>query len=59
MTVAAGAIEQTNTLSVWDRQNGTSFLVDTGADVCVFPACVSDRRTKKTPRISLLQTVLV
>ena len=34
MTAAVGLIK-TNTLSVWDRATGTSFLVDTGADVCV------------------------
>ena len=31
---------------MWDRQNGTSFLVDTGADICVFPASPRDRKTR-------------
>lgn len=32
---------------MWDRVSGTSFLVDTGADVCVFPASSLDKRSKK------------
>ena len=43
MTTAAGGYN-ISTLSVWDRQIGTQFLVDTGADVCVFPASVLVRR---------------
>ena len=31
---------------MWDRQNGTSFLVDTGADICVFPASPRDKKTR-------------
>lgn len=42
-----------NTLTVWDRTTGTRFLVDTGANVCVFPASPSDRRTLTTPNQSL------
>ena len=51
MTAAVGLIK-TNTLSVWDRATGTSFLVDTGADVCVFPASPNDKR-KRTPTENL------
>ena len=31
---------------MWDRHTGTQFLVDSGADECVFPASVTFRRTK-------------
>ena len=31
---------------MWDRQNRTSFLVDTGADICVFPASPRDKKTR-------------
>ena len=51
MTAAVGLIK-TNTLSVWDRATGTSFLVDTGADVCVFPVSPNDKR-KCTPTENL------
>ena len=37
MTTAVGGYNK-STLSVWDRQTGTQFLVDIGADVCGFPA---------------------
>ena len=51
MTAAVDLIK-TNTLSVWDCATGTSFLVDTGADVCVFPASPNDKR-KRTPTENL------
>ena len=51
MTAAVG-LTKTNTLSVWDRVTGTSFLVDTGTDVCVFPASSNDKR-KRTPTENL------
>ena len=35
-------------MSVWDRVNGTHFLVDSGADVCVFPASASGKRMPST-----------
>ena len=54
MTAAVGLIK-TNILSVWDRATGTSFLVDTGADVCVFPASPNDKR-KRTPTENLTTT---
>ena len=31
---------------MWDRHTGTSFLVDTGADVSVFPASAADKHTR-------------
>ena len=31
---------------MWDRHTGTHFLVDSGADVCVFPVSATLRRTK-------------
>ena len=37
---------------MWNRATGTSFLVDTGADVCVFPASSNDKR-KRTPTENL------
>ena len=45
MTAAVG-LTKTNTLSVWDSVTGTSFLVDTGADVCVLPASSNDKRKR-------------
>ena len=41
---AAGSL-QSNTLSVEDRKSGLSYLVDTGAEVSVYPATAQDRRT--------------
>ena len=35
-----------SSLSVWDRHIGTQFLVDSDADVCVFPASATLWRTK-------------
>ena len=35
-----------NTLAVWDSRSGRSYLVDTGADVSVFPASFHDRKTR-------------
>ena len=49
---AAVGLTKTNTLSVWDRITGTSFLVDTGTGVCVFPASSNDKR-KRTPTENL------
>ena len=51
MTAAVG-LTKTNTLSVWDRVTGTSFLVDTGGDVCVFPTSSNDKR-KRIPTENL------
>ena len=45
MTAAVGK-HANSSLSVWDRHTGTQFLVDSGADVCVFPASATLRRTK-------------
>ena len=36
-----------NTLSVWDRRTGRSYLVDTGADVSVFPVSKEDKSSRK------------
>ena len=35
-------------LYVWDRKAGNKFLVDTGAQVSVFPSSSHDRRREKT-----------
>ena len=42
----AGVLRK-STLTVWDRLSGSSFLVDTGADVSVFPASLKDRKSRK------------
>ena len=33
-----------NTMTVWDRSSGRTYLVDCGADFSVFPASLSDKR---------------
>ncbi|GFO40227.1 transposon ty3-g Gag-Pol polyprotein [Plakobranchus ocellatus] len=45
--VAAGTIDQPNTLSAVDRTSGLSYLIDTGAEVSVYPASVQDRRAQQ------------
>ncbi len=45
-TVAAVA-SQRNTLSVWDKKTGSSYLVDTGADVSVYPASLQERKSSR------------
>ena len=35
-----------NALAVWDRRTGRSYLVDTGADISVFPASFQDRKSR-------------
>ena len=40
---AVGPME-INTMTVWDRHSGRSFLVDCGADESVFPASAPDKR---------------
>ena len=52
MTTAVGGFNK-STLSVWDRQTGTQFLVDTGADICIFPASALVRRAS-SPTGSLM-----
>ncbi|GFS03712.1 retrovirus-related Pol polyprotein [Elysia marginata] len=42
--VAAGDSHQPTTLSVVDRLSGRSYLVDTGAEVSVYPASVQERK---------------
>ncbi|GFO46489.1 hypothetical protein PoB_007299400 [Plakobranchus ocellatus] len=44
---AAGTPHQPNMLSVMDRTSGLSYLVDTGAEVSVYPASVQDRRAQQ------------
>ena len=43
-----------NRLAVWDRRSGRSYLVDTGADVSVFPASRIDKnsRPQTTPLVA-------
>ncbi|GFS12216.1 transposon Tf2-9 polyprotein [Elysia marginata] len=43
----AGTSHQPNTLSVVDRTSGLSYLVDTGAEVSVYPAFAQDRRAQQ------------
>ncbi|GFO31281.1 transposon ty3-g Gag-Pol polyprotein [Plakobranchus ocellatus] len=43
----AGIPHQPNTLSVVDRISGLSYLVDTGAEVSVYPASIQDRRAQQ------------
>ena len=38
-------------LYVWDRSSGHKFLVDTGAQVSVFPASAQERRRQKTEQL--------
>lgn len=49
---AAGSPQGNNTLSVEDRKSGVSYLVDTGAEVSVYPASLQDRQTQN-PSIQL------
>ena len=46
VVAAAGNISNCNTLAVSDRRSGRSYLVDTGANVSVFPASFSDRKSR-------------
>jgi cleavage and polyadenylation specificity factor subunit 1 len=50
--MAAAGTSSQNTLSLWDRCSGRSYLVDTGADVSVFPVSFSDK-CSITPSSSL------
>ena len=43
---AAGTSNQSSTLSVVDKKSGDSYLVDTGAEVSVYPASLQDRQTQ-------------
>ena len=43
---AAGTSNQSSTLSVVDKKSGHSYLVDTGAEVSVYPASLQDRQTQ-------------
>ena len=52
LNVSAAGVSDSNTFSIYDRHSGQSFLIDTGADVSVFPASAQDRRTS-SPSISL------
>ena len=44
---AAGENKNRSTLLAWDRRTGRSYLVDTGADVSVFPASLIDKKTRQ------------
>ena len=44
--VAASDPRETNTLTLSDRRTGETFLVDTGAEISVFPANRQDRQHK-------------
>ena len=43
--MAAAGISNNNTFSVINRRTGQSYLIDTGADVSVYPASAQDRKT--------------
>ena len=43
---AAGTSNHSSTLSVVDKKSGHSYLVDTGAEVSVYPASLQDRQTQ-------------
>ena len=49
-----------NTMTVWDRRSGRSFLVDCGADESVLPASATDRRYRasSTPLIAANGTLI-
>ena len=47
MVAAAGENKNRSTLLAWDRRTGRSYLVDTGADVSVFPASLIDKKTRQ------------
>ena len=36
--------ESKNTFTVWDSKNGSAYLVDTGAEISVYPASMEDRK---------------
>jgi len=46
LDVTATGGTKKNTLALHDRRSGLSFLVDTGADVSVFPASTVDKRSR-------------
>ena len=43
--VGAVGTKRKNALAVWDRRSGRSYLVDTRADISVFPASFNDRKS--------------
>jgi len=43
--VAAGRKQKDPLLFLWDQNSGRRFLVDTGAEISVFPATIRDRRS--------------
>lgn len=45
-------VSNSNTFSVHDQRTGQSYLIDTGADVSVYPASTQDRKTN-SPTLSL------
>ena len=51
MTAVVGGYSN-STLSVWDRLTGTHFLVDSGADVCVFPVPTPNKRQPPSGRLT-------
>ena len=48
----AAGVSNSNTFSIYDQRTGQSFLIDTGADVSVYPASPQDRQNS-TPSIPL------
>lgn len=53
MASAVGSSSPQNSLSVHDKLSGRRFLVDTGAQVSVFPASESDRASVRAPKPAL------
>ena len=45
LNVVVAGISSSNTFSLLDRRTGKYFLIDTGADVSVYPASAQDRKT--------------
>ena len=49
LMTASNCSNSTSRLYVTDRLTKTSFLVDTGADLCVYPrSCLRERRTRSS-----------
>ena len=53
LNISAAGQSKKNTMTVWDRRTGRTYLVDCGADVSVFPATPVEKRTR-IPTTSLV-----
>ena len=52
--VLAAGVSSSKTFSVYDRHTGQSFLLDTGADVSVYPVAPQDHKTNPLLHLCLL-----